>query len=213
MNQAERTRRRQRAHPREAMSVAEAFSVLGLPPSAGRELVHATYRRLALEHHPDHNPGDETSYARFKTLATAHRVLQHKFDLDEYQLGKRPGECEHCGRYDLLRTALDGSHCCMQCLSLANARRQLPAPPIVIATCATTIVLLVLAVVCFAVGCTSRGIECSIASFSLGVAALVSLAVTCVTIRYTAVPSRRPRRRAPTAAHATALSAQQRTQL
>ncbi len=189
------------AHEREGMTLGQAFAVLGLASTAGRDLVHSTYRKLALEHHPDRNPGDAVSLERFKTLAIAHRILQNKFALDDLGPGHRQGECDRCGKYELLRAALDGSYCCLDCLSAANRRRMLPAPPVVIVTCASTIVLLTLAAGCLVAAWSTQTPEYAMASVALGVASLISLAVTCVTIIYTAEPRPPQRRRNMTVTH------------
>jgi hypothetical protein len=168
------------------MSVGRAYEVLGLTPAAGRDLVHATYRRLALLHHPDRNPGDATSLGLFKELATAYRVLQTKFQLDDVDPTTGTGECDQCGTYGVVRTALDGSRVCEDCLSRGGVCRMLPAPPIVIASCTVTVVLLALAGLCLALGTASAARMYPMLALGLGVLALLSLAVTCMTIVYTA---------------------------
>ncbi len=181
------------------LSVPQAYVVLGLDPTVDREIVHTTYRKLALQHHPDRNPGDSASLERFKQLTAAYRVLQRKFHTESLAPGQMQGECDSCGNYALLRVALDGSQCCVDCLSRVSHRRMLPAPPIVIASCAATVVLLILAAACLLLG----GANANSATFyyalglGLGVSALASLAITCVTVIYTAEPqsSRRPHSR------------------
>jgi hypothetical protein len=183
---------RKRARKRESLSVVEAYALLGLSPLADRDVVHATYRRLVLRYHPDKGGGN---IERFKELAGAYRVLQNKFHLEQIDSDQAHGECDHCGEYDVLRQSPDGSHCCPSCLARAGRRRLLPAPPVVIASCATTIVLLCLAAGCVLASCASHAPHYSLAAAGLGVAALVSLAVTCLTVVYTAEPTRRRRHR------------------
>jgi curved DNA-binding protein CbpA len=55
--------------------VATPYEVLGLDPSASAEDIKDAFRRLALELHPDRNPGDEDKAARFKQVNAAHQLL------------------------------------------------------------------------------------------------------------------------------------------
>jgi len=51
------------------------YEVLGLPRGATREEVRAAFRKLAMQHHPDRNPGNKEAEARFKEAAEAYEVL------------------------------------------------------------------------------------------------------------------------------------------
>jgi len=51
------------------------YEVLGVDRSASEDDVKKAYRRLALKHHPDRNPGDAEAEARFKAAAEAYNVL------------------------------------------------------------------------------------------------------------------------------------------
>ena len=61
------------------LSVAEACAVLGFEPSAGLpadDELRKAFRREALKHHPDKNPGDEAgAAARFQRVKVASEVL------------------------------------------------------------------------------------------------------------------------------------------
>jgi molecular chaperone DnaJ len=52
------------------------YEVLGLSRDAGADEIKKAYRRLALEHHPDRNPGDKQAEARFKEATEAYEVLR-----------------------------------------------------------------------------------------------------------------------------------------
>ena len=39
------------------------------------EQIKAAYRKLAVKHHPDKNPGDKTSEEKFKEASEAYHVL------------------------------------------------------------------------------------------------------------------------------------------
>jgi molecular chaperone DnaJ len=51
------------------------YEVLGLARSANAEEIKKAYRKLAVQHHPDKNPGDKKAEERFKELSEAYEVL------------------------------------------------------------------------------------------------------------------------------------------
>ena len=51
------------------------YEVLGVPRGASEQEVKSAYRKLALQYHPDRNPGDKQSEERFKEAAEAYGVL------------------------------------------------------------------------------------------------------------------------------------------
>ena len=51
------------------------YEILGLQRSCDGGEIKKAYRRLAMECHPDHHPGDHTAEERFKELAEAYQVL------------------------------------------------------------------------------------------------------------------------------------------
>jgi hypothetical protein len=53
---------------------ADPSRVLGTRPSAGADELRRAYRRVAREHHPDVNPGDEDALARFHDAQEAYAV-------------------------------------------------------------------------------------------------------------------------------------------
>jgi molecular chaperone DnaJ len=52
------------------------YEVLGVSRSATELEIKSAYRKLALKHHPDRNPGDKSAEERFKEAAEAYSVLQ-----------------------------------------------------------------------------------------------------------------------------------------
>lgn len=57
------------------MTKRDYYEVLGVSRSAGLEEVKKAYRKLALKHHPDRNPGDKSAEEKFKEASEAYQVL------------------------------------------------------------------------------------------------------------------------------------------
>ncbi|HYA18209.1 MAG TPA: DnaJ domain-containing protein, partial [Bryobacteraceae bacterium] len=51
------------------------YEVLGVDRSASEQELKSAYRKLAMQHHPDRNPGDHTAEEKFKEAAEAYSVL------------------------------------------------------------------------------------------------------------------------------------------
>jgi molecular chaperone DnaJ len=56
-------------------STRDLYEVLGVGRDASSDDIKAAYRKAALRHHPDKNPGDEAAEERFKEAAEAYAVL------------------------------------------------------------------------------------------------------------------------------------------
>ncbi len=57
------------------MSVKDYYQILGVTRDAGAEDIKKAYRRLAMQFHPDRNPGDKAAEERFKAINEAYAVL------------------------------------------------------------------------------------------------------------------------------------------
>ncbi len=57
------------------MSKRDYYEVLGVPQTADDQRIKSAYRKLALQYHPDRNPGDAQAEERFKEAAEAYSVL------------------------------------------------------------------------------------------------------------------------------------------
>jgi len=51
------------------------YEVLGVPKDANEATIKSAYRKLALQYHPDRNPGDHAAEESFKEAAEAYGVL------------------------------------------------------------------------------------------------------------------------------------------
>jgi len=57
------------------MAKRDYYEVLGVGKNASADEIKRAYRRMAMKHHPDKNPGDKEAEAKFKECAEAYEVL------------------------------------------------------------------------------------------------------------------------------------------
>ena len=57
------------------MAKRDYYEVLGVDRGADKAALKKAYRKLAVEYHPDKNPGDASAEAKFKELGEAYEVL------------------------------------------------------------------------------------------------------------------------------------------
>ena len=67
------------------------YATLGLSPEATEDEIRRTYRRLALQWHPDRNPGDPRAEERFKEISEAYAVLIDAARREAYDSARRAG--------------------------------------------------------------------------------------------------------------------------
>ena len=65
---------------------ADYYTLLGVPRKAGNEEIKKAYRRLAVQWHPDRNPGSRLAEERFKAIAEAYAVLSSPLKRRQYDL-------------------------------------------------------------------------------------------------------------------------------
>ena len=57
------------------MAKRDFYDVLGVSKNASPEELKSAYRKLAVKHHPDKNPGDKASEDKFKEAGEAYSIL------------------------------------------------------------------------------------------------------------------------------------------
>jgi molecular chaperone DnaJ len=66
------------------------YKTLGVDKDATAEQIKKAYRKLARQYHPDRNPGDAASEAKFKEISQAHDVLSDPDKRKQYDRGTGP---------------------------------------------------------------------------------------------------------------------------
>ncbi len=67
------------------MAKRDYYEVLGVGRDAGADDIKKAYRKLAMQHHPDRNPGDKQAEQNFKEAAEAYEVLKDDEKRAAYQ--------------------------------------------------------------------------------------------------------------------------------
>jgi len=70
------------------MDYKDYYQILGVERSASADDIRKAYRKLAMQHHPDRNPGNKQAEEKFKEINEAYQVLSDKGKRARYdQLG------------------------------------------------------------------------------------------------------------------------------
>ena len=83
------------------MSKRDYYEVLGVSRSADDGEIKSAYRKLALQHHPDRNPGDKNAEEHFKEAAEAYAILADADKRRRYDQLGHAGVTGASGRPDL----------------------------------------------------------------------------------------------------------------
>ena len=66
------------------MTKRDYYDVLGINKSANPEEIKSAYRKLAVKHHPDKNPGNKSAEDKFKEASEAYGILSDKNKKENY---------------------------------------------------------------------------------------------------------------------------------
>lgn len=81
------------------MAKRDYYEILGIAKSASQDEIKKAYRKLAMQYHPDRNPGNKEAEEKFKEAAEAYEVLNNADKRTKYDRyghsGLRGGEDYH----------------------------------------------------------------------------------------------------------------------
>ena len=66
------------------MAKRDFYDVLGVSKNASPDELKSAYRKLAVKHHPDKNPGDKVAEDKFKEASEAYGILSDKEKKQNY---------------------------------------------------------------------------------------------------------------------------------
>ena len=58
------------------MAKQDFYATLGVAREASADDIKKAYRKLAMQHHPDRNPGDKAAEGKFKEASEAYDILK-----------------------------------------------------------------------------------------------------------------------------------------
>ena len=70
------------------MQEKDYYRILGVSKDASADEIKKGYRKIAMQHHPDRNPGDKDAEEKFKLASEAYEVLR---DPDKREIYDRYG--------------------------------------------------------------------------------------------------------------------------
>jgi curved DNA-binding protein len=80
------------------MDYKDYYKILGVPRNADSKEIKRAYRKLALQYHPDRNPGNKAAEEKFKEMNEAYQVLSDASKRARYdQLGESYSQWQQSG--------------------------------------------------------------------------------------------------------------------
>lgn len=67
------------------------YQILGVTPESGEDDIRKSYRKLAMQYHPDKNPDSPEAEEKFKEIAEAYGVLTDPVKRSQYDTARRTG--------------------------------------------------------------------------------------------------------------------------
>src|SRR3954469_23817679 len=66
------------------MNKRDYYEILGVTKGSPQEEIKKAYRKVAMQYHPDRNPGDKTAEEKFKEAAEAYEILSDQDKRAQY---------------------------------------------------------------------------------------------------------------------------------
>jgi curved DNA-binding protein len=85
------------------MAKRDYYEVLGVKKAVTEEELKKAYRKLAMKHHPDRNPGNKQAEERFKEINEAYAVLSDKGKRQQYDQFGPSGFSQRYSQEDIFR--------------------------------------------------------------------------------------------------------------
>ena len=85
------------------MADQDYYEILGLKKGASAEEIKKAFRKLAVKHHPDKNPGDKKAEDRFKEINEAYAVLSDPEKKSQYDQFGSTGFHQRYSQEDIFR--------------------------------------------------------------------------------------------------------------
>jgi molecular chaperone DnaJ len=75
------------------------YEILGIEKDADTNTIKRSYRKLAMKHHPDRNPNDDTAAEKFREVTEAYEVLSDETKRSRYDRYGRAGVDDQMGGF------------------------------------------------------------------------------------------------------------------